>query len=426
MRRGFLARYTEFDWGPPASTMPYLPRVRYGRAVLSPATWNITPHDEAAKRADLGSWETTFQRWRQRWNCPDVVELHDGHRSLRLDLTTPAHLTVLRDHLNERGQARLTETETATDTAWIGGHCHEIVMPFTRDTPATPSRITGSWPLVTNADVAHRPAAPKAGWLQAQVFTHPERLDDIIGVHLPQLLATADDPAYWFARYRSTRENTHLRLRLRVRSPGHYAAMAMKVGRWGEELCAIGAASRITLATYHPELGRYGSGAAMDAAEEVFAADSHAVALALRLLPPRVIHPIALTAISMVEIAEGFHASPDEAATWLLDHLITKADASAERPIVAHTELWARNRTLPDGGNVPTRLNATWTARHAALRRYRGALPPDADTDQILSALLHMHHNRARLIDRTDETICMRLARRIALTRRAQRAREQE
>lgn len=133
LARGFCAQYTEFDWGPQAARLPFLPRVRYRKAILSGATWHLSAGDHAT-RAEAGSWRTALARWRQRWNCPDVVELQEEHRSLRLNLTVGAHLRVLREHLDKCGAAKLTETETVGDVAWIGGHVHEIVMPFTRVT----------------------------------------------------------------------------------------------------------------------------------------------------------------------------------------------------------------------------------------------------------------------------------------------------
>jgi thiopeptide-type bacteriocin biosynthesis protein len=423
LARGFLARYTEFEWGPHATRLPFLPRVRYRRAILSPATWRITAADHAALHADAGAWEDALARWRKRWNCPDTVELHDDHRSLRLTLTAGAHLTILREHLDKHGHATLTEADPASHTGWTGGHVHEIVMPFARTGAPAPNLFTGRLPVVTNTSAVHLPASPAASWLYAQVFTHPERLDDIIRTHLVRLLADLDgEKAYWFARYRSVRETDHLRLRIRTNSPDDYAAVALAVGRWGQQLCDLGAASRLTLATYCPEVGRYGSAAAMDAAEAAFAADSHAVALAARLVAPRMIHPQALTAIGMVSIAEGFLGDPDQATSWLLEHLAAKAAVTADRAVADHAAVWAASGTLPDGTPLPAALTEAWQGRHAALTRYRLALPDDT-TDRVLPALLHMHHNRARFIDRADEAVCLRLARQIALARRARTAR---
>ncbi|WP_239382309.1 thiopeptide-type bacteriocin biosynthesis protein, partial [Frankia sp. CIT1] len=218
---------------------------------------------------------------------------------------------------------------------------------------------------------------------------------------------------------RSVRETDHLRLRIRTAGQEEYAAVACAVGQWGQQLCDAGAASRLTLATYHPEIGRYGSGAAMDAAEAVFAADSHAVAIALQLPTPLAVHPMALAAIGMVDIADGFHADPVRANAWLLEHLAAKAAPGADRLVTEQVTRWAARRALPGDTSLPTALAQTWQARREALTRYRFALPGNADADRILSTLLHMHHNRARLIDRADEATCRRLARQIALTRRA-------
>ncbi|MFI5492267.1 lantibiotic dehydratase [Actinoplanes sp. NPDC051859] len=417
LTRGFLARYTEFDWGPQATRLPYLPRVRYRRAILAPATWRLTA-------AEPSSWDDGLTRWRQRWHCPDTVELHDDHRSLRLTLTAAAHRTILREHLDKHGHATLTETDSPADTAWIGGHVHEVVMPFARSTSPAPNLVTGALPLVTNSSAAHRPASPDTSWLYAQVYTHPERLDDLLRTHLPTLFADLDgERPWWFARYRSARETDHLRLRIRTTGADDYAAVAAAVGQWGQQHCDLGAASRLTLATYFPEVGRYGSGPAMEAAEAVFAADSHAVALAARLLPPQVIHAQALTAIGMVDIVDGFHHDPEPATAWLLEQLAAKVAASADRMVADQVAAWAATGTLPNGAPLPEALAEAWQARQAALGRYRNALENDASPDRVLSALLHMHHNRARLIDRTDEAECLRLARQIALARRARATR---
>lgn len=423
LTRGFLARYTEFDWGPQAARLPYLPRVRYRRAILKPATWRLTALDLAAP-GTAPSWDDALSGWRQRWHCPDTVELHDDHRSLRLTLPVAAHRTILREHLDKHGHATLTETDSATDTAWIGGHVHEVVMPFARAVAPAPNLVTGALPLVGNSSAAHRPASPDTSWLYVQVFTHPERLDDLVRTHVPRLLTDLDgERPWWFARYRSVRDTDHLRLRIRTHGADDYAAVAAAVGRWGQQVCDLGAASRLTLATYFPEVGRYGSGPVMEAAEAVFAADSHAVALAARLLTPQVIHPQALAAIGMVNIADGFHHDRERSTEWLLAHLAAKVAPSADRGVADHAASWATTGTLPNGAPLPSPLAEAWQARRGALHRYRGALESDTDSDRVLPALLHMHHNRVRLIDRADETVCLRLARQIALARQARATR---
>jgi hypothetical protein len=93
-----------------------------------------------------GPWRSLADQHRQG---PDVVELHDDHRSLRLNLTA-AHLTLLRAHVDKHGQATLTETEAMADTGWIEGHVHEIVMPFTRAGFHTTAPAATTWLLLVS------------------------------------------------------------------------------------------------------------------------------------------------------------------------------------------------------------------------------------------------------------------------------------
>jgi hypothetical protein len=168
VRRGFLARFTEFDWGLRVSRLPYLPAVRCGRAILSPEMWSISPVDDAATQAAPESWVEAFGLWRRRWGCPDTVELYDDHRSLRLTLTVDAHLALLRQHLDRQSQATLTATESAVDMGWIDSHLHEVVMQFVRAVPPAPNLVTEHLPVVRTATAAHRPASPTASWLYAR------------------------------------------------------------------------------------------------------------------------------------------------------------------------------------------------------------------------------------------------------------------
>ncbi|MDG4787151.1 lantibiotic dehydratase [Micromonospora sp. WMMD1102] len=419
LTRGFRAALTAFEWGPHGAGLPFLPRVRYRRAILSPARWQVTAQDVTVAGEGQG-WNLAFNAWRRRWRCPDTVDLHDEDRPLRLDLTVDAHLTLLRERLHARGTAVLTQAPSRADSAWMGGRAHEIVMPFLAAAGPAPDLVTGSLPLVSNTSGVHIPGSPLASWLYVQVYSHPERLDDIIGVHLPALLADlGQDPVYWFARYRNPEETDHLRLRLRV-TDGHQRAVAVNaVGRWGQHLCDQGVASGLAVDTYRPEVGRYGHGRALRAAEDVFAADSAAVVLGMRLLPPRVISPLALAAVGMVEIADAFHDDPARSAGWLVDRLAARVAASADRLVASQVAGWSAGGRLPDGGMLPDPLAAAWEGRRGAVARYRQALPGDADVDRVLSALLHMHHNRARLIDRGDEAVCLRLARQVGLARQA-------
>lgn len=317
--RAFSAAWYQFDWGPHIR-LPFLPRVRYRRTILSPAQWRLAPDDLPPGRAGQDQWRQVLDRWRQRWGCPDVVELRDADRTLRLTLDEPAHVTLLHAHLKRHGQAILYATTPAAEYGWIDGHAHEIALPLVTTRAAAPNPLRGALPMVTNTH-GQLPGNPEATWLSAKIYTHPERMNEIIIEHLPTLLAALDtalgtSPSCWWLRYHSPAETDHLRLRLHT-DHHHYAACTNAVGEWTQRMRQAGMAGRLAIDTYSPEIGRYGHGAAMHSAEDVFVADSHLVATALRNLPTTAVHPTALAVANMVGIVTGLLGDRAEAMDWL-------------------------------------------------------------------------------------------------------------
>jgi thiopeptide-type bacteriocin biosynthesis protein len=420
--RAYAADYLAFDWGVCARDLPYLPGVRYRRTILSPARWRLGGDVLPGVRAGDREWRQVLSAWRQRTRCPHRVELRDGDLTLRLDLDEPAHAASLRNHLAHRETAILTEACDPVAFGWFGGHAHEIVVPLVRGGAPAPNLLAGRLPLVTNAAPGHLPGSPHASWLCAKIHTHPERLSEIIAGHLPRLLAELDgEPPVWFVRYRDPRETDHLRLRVRVETSAAFAAHAAAVASWTEELRVDGLAGRLLFDTYYPEVGRYGDGEAMDAAEAVFAADSLA-AVAELTCPPADVPSRAMTALNMLDIAEAFLGSMAQATGWLADRPVRRAPAT-DRVAADHAVRLARRgvpRELPDW---PTHLRDAWRVRAHALASYRKALPPDVDIDSVLEALIHLHHNRVRGIDREGERACRRLARQAALAWQAAHSR---
>jgi lantibiotic biosynthesis protein len=177
---------------------------------------------------------------------------------------------------------------------------------------------------------------------------------------------------------------------------------------------------RLVLDTYYPEIGRYGHSAALDAAEDVFAADSRVAAAGLRT-PPTVVHPTALVVTNMVGIASVFLGGPAKATDWLVAQPVPAAPA-IERAVTDQAIRLATAGTLRALPGWADEFGQAWQARADALAAYRKQLPPDVNVDVVVESLLHVHHNRAIGIDPDSERTCRRLARQAAITWRAQRA----
>jgi thiopeptide-type bacteriocin biosynthesis protein len=244
-------------------------------------------------------------------------------------------------------------------------------------------------------------------------------MDEIISRHLPALIASLGTEEVWFIRYRNREETDHLRLRI---AAGHGQAQhrAAALAAWVSDLQVRRLCGRYALDTYYPEVGRYGGGECMRAAEAMFAADS-AVAIAQLGRPPR-IDPVALTALGLLDIAAAFSGGLEQGTQWLVGRRLPPGKA-ADRAIARTATTLVRNGELSSFGTLPAGLASAWRQRAEAVAAYRKTLDADADTTHILESLLHIHPNRYRGIDRDSEGTC-RLARQAALAQRAARPTE--
>jgi len=409
-----------FAWGA-ANGLPFLPRVRYRRTVLRLASWNLSASDLPGSGTGWREWSQAWGGLRRRYRIPQAVHLGENDVRLRLDLNEPSHLAVLRTHLDRAaGNVTLTEAPSHHDYGWTGGHVHEIVIPLAaKDPPATPPSTLRAGPIRATHHPGHAPGSSE--WLYVRLYGHPDRQTDILTAHLPDLLSAWEDgPAedWWFLRYREP--EPHLRLRIRLRDAYAYGAAAQRLGAWADRVRSLGLLRNIVLDTYYPEVGRYGSGAAMQSAEAVFATDSAVAVAQLTITTSGAPHPCAIIAASFTDLAAALTGSLSSGLNWLTDHVNRHPAPALARDI--HGEAlrladpsngWAALRSLPGG----EQLALAWGRRRSALAVYRAHLSPvdGPDPDLVLASLLHLHHARMVGIDQDSERICLRLARATAL-----------
>jgi lantibiotic biosynthesis protein len=242
-------------------------------------------------------------------------------------------------------------------------------------------------------------------------------MDEIICGHLPALIASLGTDEVWFIRYRNREETDHLRLRIAA-GHGQAAHRAAALAAWVRDLRARRLCARCALDTYYPEVGRYGGGECMRAAEAVFAADS-AVAIAQLRQPPG-IDPVALAVLGMLDIAAAFSGGLEQGAQWLTDRRLPPGKAASRATARTVTTL-ARNGELSSFGTLPGDLAPLWRHRAETVAAYRKTLDSNANFTHVLESLLHIHHNRYLGIDRDGEATCRRLARQAALAQCAAR-----
>ncbi|GAA2626500.1 lantibiotic dehydratase [Actinomadura fulvescens] len=408
------AVYGPFDFGA-ARTLPHLPRIRYGRTVLSPARWILSAAALAPTGESMQTWEKDLHAWQERWNVPTNVTLVQGELRLPLDLEHQAHRTLLRNRLDRAGRLEIREAGDPAARGWIGRAC-ELLVPLT----AVAAPPTGT--------PQHRPAAgtrpaarsfPGAGEvIHAQLLGHPARYDQLLTGHLPGLLERLGPnllERWWFRRHQdTTRPDTdqHLWLHLRLASREAYPAAAAQLADFAADLLGQGLLADLTLGSYQPQTGRYGPH--IPSTEQVCAADS-AAALAQITMATRTGLPVqALTAASMTDLATALAPDPVTGYTWLIEQLprhggkidLALRDAALH---LADPNLDAVRRH-PGGPAVAF----AWEARRTALADYRNHFTA-SQTAGVFRSLLHDQHTRSMGVDPDLERTTNQLARAAAL-----------
>ncbi|MEV0485704.1 lantibiotic dehydratase [Streptomyces sp. NPDC050508] len=416
LSRAQCAQVTVFDWGV-AAAMPFLPRLRYGRTVLAPARWRLEAPELPSRTRPRAEWDTALTDWRAQRRLPRRVFLVEDDRLLFLDLNQAGHRTLLRQHLDRTHLAVLVEAPEPNAYGWCDGRAHEVVVPLkaTRPTAWPPLPAPTQARALSPAQI-QTPAASSV--LLATLYGDPRRQDTLLSRHLPELLERLGAPPWWFIRFRDPEQ--HLRLRIELPAPEAFAETARTVSAWADELRGIGLLADLRYSTSYREMGRWGSGAAWDAAEEVFRADSRAVMA--QLSQPRRPHERTLVAAHSVAIASAFLGSTQAGMRWLIDHIPPRAPSPVPRPqftdavrLADPRDDWAALRATPGG----TAIVSAWADRNAALAAYRTHLPgPDTKgiaIDDVLTSLLHVHFVRHIAVNFPEEAVCLYLARAAAL-----------
>lgn len=358
-----------WDWAA-LSDAPFLPAIRYGRTVLSPARWLATSDD-------LGTDEA-LAAWQSRWRVPERVRLTNLDQQLCLHLDMADHRALLRDEVRRSGTAALYE-DRAPELAegWLRGpegtHEAELVVPLIAvSPPARPTRHPA--PLRTRSMAR----TPGGEWVSAHIQCSPHRQREVLVGHLRPWLETLSSEVdrWFFVRYQTEDQSPHIRLRL-------HGQVLPQLRDQVAKLSAARLVGDFSLHTYHPEVERYGGEQLIGLAEPFFTADSR---LALRRLsaPPDSV----AVAADLVTLVSLFHG--DGWPSWLL-HAVPKNETTHKAFVRRRADALAAI-TLD-----PVAADQDWAellTRYGREARTLAAKQSWLSPDEILRALLHMHCNR--------------------------------
>lgn len=265
-----------WDWQP-FGRLPFLPRVRYGRTILSRAMWNV-PVEEIqglAGRRDADRYEAV-RRWREARGIPRRVLLADEEAEMLVDFD---NILSLDSFLGMVGP-RTTTTELHelwNDTNQLPVHgpegrfVQDLTLSYSRR--RTPTRREA--PALSFR--GERVLPPMSDWLYLKLYTGSATADLVLRDAVAPLVARALESGaanrWFFVRYDDPQNH------LRIRFGGEAARLRELIDLLPGTLDPLLREARITrwqLDTYEREIERYGGAAGVDIAERIFHVDSEA------------------------------------------------------------------------------------------------------------------------------------------------------
>jgi thiopeptide-type bacteriocin biosynthesis protein len=280
-----------WDWGP-LGDAPFLPRVVTGRLVLVGARWRIVKDELRALGAARGADRfRAAQVWRAERRLPRWVALADADNELPIDLDNVLSVDTFIELARGRDQATLVEMFPPPDQLGARGpegrFVHELVVPFLRKDAGGRMKDEERQKLHSSSSFILHPSSfgcrrfpPGSEWLYAKLYTGPATTDQVLrDVIRPVTAAALESGAadsWFFVRYGDP--DWHLRLRLHGRPDRLHAEVLPALEAAAGPLLANGQVWRLQLDTYEREVERYGGDEGVALAEQLFWADSEAVA----------------------------------------------------------------------------------------------------------------------------------------------------
>lgn len=348
-----------FSWGSLEETANYLPRVRYQKAILSPAKWKFN-----------GDF-TQFTAWADEWNLPERFLWERGDQLLLLDRTHPAHL-------HEIG-TKLKKGEALQFVEYIESKCMRSEMAVS----LTKKLAANSYPRPAHLAVPYttRWKIPSSEWLYIKLYRNEEERERFFLHNLTpfaESLRKEGAIASWFFLYYRDPDH-HLRFRLRLSSPESLPNILSSLQQATRHWMEGGLINHMVITGYEREVERYGGPELIDAAEEVFFADSLAVAAPLRASKTH--HEAILQTLSLISFLSDLGFDLEESIAFLANG---DDDTSELKGFREHKQQLIR---LIEDNLFQNEFRKSKSAHFTSLA-------PPSQLNAIYKSMAHMHCNR--------------------------------
>ena len=258
---------------------PFVPRVVYGKIVLTLAAWRIGSNEISQVREALTRIERVaiIERLRAEWQLPRFLTLSEQDQILPLDFENPGCIDIVLYEMQHRDSLRLVEmyphpTRLAARSA-EGQFVHEVLVPFVAIRAVTNSAPRPRRDAVSDCQ---RLFEPGTEWLYAKLYTGYRTADKILKeVVVPLVRAALAEglvDSWFFIRYSDP--GFHLRLRVHGNPDALLSVFLPRLQNAVRRFRDRGLPIYLQLDSYDREIERYGGLQGVLVAETMFCVDS--------------------------------------------------------------------------------------------------------------------------------------------------------
>lgn len=246
-----------WDWGTLVN-MPFLPRIEYGKVILSRACWNIEKEELQLLKSLLKEDNIkNLEKFLSKRGIPQHITIREADYELPIDLLNPLSLDVLLRLTSKKSSVKLEENIFEKEGMILSqeqeNYTNDLVIPFSVSTKNEYIKLSPPQKKITQ-----KTFAPGDEWLYTKVYCSTKMANKLlVDIILPlanSLLEKQMITKWFFIRYNDP--SYHIRLRFLIKNDN--------LGNVLKELHSIlkryidtGKISTMQIDTYNRELERY-------------------------------------------------------------------------------------------------------------------------------------------------------------------------
>lgn len=263
-------------------SVSYLPRIKLEGLVLSNRRWIVERKVLSNLLAGNGELdEAKYAKFKEQFNLPNWVSYSVSDNTLLLNLSNPIMLDILLSETTGQERIALEEvmdfrydSAATLDDAPLK---HEVILPLIKSSEgvAADKEKNEHRKRIIEQDTT-RSFSPGSEWLSVKVYLGNSSAESLLKERIAPLVAELKRDSlingFFFLRYGDP--EWHLRLRFKGEPKVLLSQVLPKLHQLIEPIRLSGPVNNIVIDTYEQEVERYGGGAAIELAEQLFYANS--------------------------------------------------------------------------------------------------------------------------------------------------------